>query len=491
MVDRVFAISDCPAGLDLGIDCFQFETGPRFLGLSHVPQGLHFVYYSCGQGPREGFFVTSSALEVRAWDSQLEQLPPSCSLTEAQLMQFEKQLQSGALSGELGTYPVEQYSTWLNLTLFISAKVLFRARVQEGVLISSSEGGDVPRFCDLDSSENRLVVQTNAKLVSSSPIERASTLTALGMDKSVLLEDVASSYFEGDLSCLLGELQLSFILFVLLFSFESLEQWKRMVTVICHSRTMLLRDETLAVRFIRVLFEQLIFAPNDLFSSELSRDNFLCPALGSLFSILLDSRSSELLESTKRLLAFVQRKFDLFNDLSLDGGMTASADGGCDFDAQLDLQDEDRPVVVEIQESDELGVSDRSFDDRHEEDVDAGNVKRRWEQINALLPAPRPLESLPPMVPTEHAFLASTVDQIEAEVTGPPLSFVERSNTLYSWRYPLLFDEMTASNGLEDLLMTAVRVLEGGQSHYKEALLSEAKNYIEFEAQLFSDSSAR
>ncbi len=43
-------VPEAPAGLDFGIDCMQYETGPRFKGLSLVPPGLHFLHHGTGTG---------------------------------------------------------------------------------------------------------------------------------------------------------------------------------------------------------------------------------------------------------------------------------------------------------------------------------------------------------------------------------------------------------------------------------------------------------
>ena len=45
-----------PEGTELGIDYNVWETGPRFKGLSGVPCGMHFIYYSTGTF-RSGFFL--------------------------------------------------------------------------------------------------------------------------------------------------------------------------------------------------------------------------------------------------------------------------------------------------------------------------------------------------------------------------------------------------------------------------------------------------
>lgn len=45
-------ITDPPTGLEIGIDCMHYETGPKFRGFQQVPEGLHFIYHSTGMGAR-------------------------------------------------------------------------------------------------------------------------------------------------------------------------------------------------------------------------------------------------------------------------------------------------------------------------------------------------------------------------------------------------------------------------------------------------------
>jgi len=48
----ILVIVDSPPGIEFGIDCMTYETGPKFRGISMIPAGLHFVYHSSGMCPR-------------------------------------------------------------------------------------------------------------------------------------------------------------------------------------------------------------------------------------------------------------------------------------------------------------------------------------------------------------------------------------------------------------------------------------------------------
>ena len=48
----VIVITDPPQGIEIGIDCMTYETGPNFRGFQQVPEGLQFIHHSSGMGNR-------------------------------------------------------------------------------------------------------------------------------------------------------------------------------------------------------------------------------------------------------------------------------------------------------------------------------------------------------------------------------------------------------------------------------------------------------
>jgi hypothetical protein len=64
------------------------------------------------------------------------------------------------------------------------------------------------------------------------------------------------------------QLQLSFVLFLQLLSMEGLEQWKRLIGLLCHCRVATATRAPLFVGLSRVLFTQLKAVPDDFFEDE-------------------------------------------------------------------------------------------------------------------------------------------------------------------------------------------------------------------------------
>jgi len=78
----------------------------------------------------------------------------------------------------------------------------------------------VARFVDVHE------IDKNLKARLGSPEER----TAYCLDKSPLLQRLIALEYSGSWEDLLGEVQLSFLLFLLLYSYPALEQWKALVS---------------------------------------------------------------------------------------------------------------------------------------------------------------------------------------------------------------------------------------------------------------------
>lgn len=139
------------------------------------------------------------------------------------------------------------------------------------------------KFTDLDARQydaaarrQRVVGSTGSSI---------SDLSVFHWDKSQFLEMLLQVAYEGRWEELLGELQLAFLLFLNLYSFPALNQWKKFVDLLCRAEGAVAQRPDLFVAFIRILHTQLNAVPSDFFENELSKHNFLAPAFSSLFQV--------------------------------------------------------------------------------------------------------------------------------------------------------------------------------------------------------------
>eukprot|EP00494_Astrolonche_serrata_P001249 UN01255 len=83
----------------------------------------------------------------------------------------------------------------------------------------------------------------------------ADELTLLNLDRTSLLETVLAKNYQGQEDLLLGELQFSFVAFMMGQSLEAFMQWKALVSLLLSCSEAPLHTRTqLFVKFIRVIY---------------------------------------------------------------------------------------------------------------------------------------------------------------------------------------------------------------------------------------------
>lgn len=133
---------------------------------------------------------------------------------------------------------------------------------------------------------------------------------------------------------LLGELQFSFVLFLVGHSLDAFEHWKRLVRLLCNCVDALGSRPQFFVDFISVLETQVTEIPEEFLADIVANKNFVYVSLRELFRNLQDACC----EADSRLKARGER---------LARALTTRL--GWDF-SELELEDDDEaPVVVELE----------------------------------------------------------------------------------------------------------------------------------------------
>jgi len=134
----------------------------------------------------------------------------------------------------------------------------------------------------------------------------AAQLTKLYMDRTPLLKQVLTKFTNENE--LLGELQYSFVCFLIGRTLSGLEQWKRIVDLLCNCEEAIELHPDLYLKFIRVISVQLKELPEDFFSNELTSKNFLNKSLQSLMQILSESQMSKPMSTQVSVLKTLLRE---------------------------------------------------------------------------------------------------------------------------------------------------------------------------------------
>ncbi|KAI9991085.1 hypothetical protein PInf_018706 [Phytophthora infestans] len=292
---------DVPAATEFGVDYEVFRTGPEFQGVKFLPLGIHFVLYRSRDqehGIRQGFFVNverNAQVIVREWSLEKEELGlPRLGLNVENL---ERAVLSFQLDSGLGSYPKQHLKTWHRLSSYISASVLQRCGVEFGAILLpgdavddaatlfKTQDGVTPYFPDLPRTVGFTALQkTRTDLL-------AEARTGYHFDRSERLVELIEIEFGGDWKELMGELQLSFLVFLQLSSLAALEQWKQFIALMCSCERALSSHVPLFMAFIKLFRTQLEQIPEDFFQDETTSENFLRPCLLSLLELIEDDDS--------------------------------------------------------------------------------------------------------------------------------------------------------------------------------------------------------
>ena len=238
-----------PTNLSITFDFYSWTTGPLFKGIKDIPIGIHYITTNLDQVfGRSGFFIdAANDLIVRQWDE-------SCSSFQSVTDQVQLEriyLGMHEIEMGLGRYPSENNESWAMHSSFISWALL--QKICPGNLTdtvtSSSQLSDVADR-RLESFSNTINF-TPVDLKHSYPVGAQGEMRSkYSMDKSWLLAKLIKDNSRDEI---LGELQVSFLMFLLGQFYDGFDQWKIMIHLICNSEERLSHDADFFFRFVGMI----------------------------------------------------------------------------------------------------------------------------------------------------------------------------------------------------------------------------------------------
>nr|CAB3219600.1 protein AAR2 homolog [Phallusia mammillata] len=297
-------LQDVPEGTDFGIDWNSWVTGPKFEGVKMIPPGVHFVFYNTvskygGQpAPRTGFFhnFKSKEIMVKRWSPQTEELLDQHCI-EDELTAIRGKLQD--LDKHLAAYPYDTLKKWVSMTNELTADVTEKLQPDDRKIRSvlellphesTPDDMDTGRTRPTDKDGLPCLNVNPTTVIHFSPIPeqwyppgaKPSEMTQHSMDSSYVLSTLLARYEKPE--NILGELQFTFVCFILGQVFDAFEQWKKLVRVICFCECDLNNHIDLFKSFVTVLYHQINEIPVDFFVDIVSSNNFLVSTLSRMFN---------------------------------------------------------------------------------------------------------------------------------------------------------------------------------------------------------------
>jgi A1 cistron-splicing factor AAR2 len=289
----------------------SYAAGEKFQGLKMIPPGLHFLSYCAmaksdrAEAPiKAGFWFVAKlgGVVVRRWDAAAEEFAPEGAVDADELERFTAAVREHQFDSTTGPYPYDNHGDWRTLTEHLTIHALKRHQPDPGAAVAGTElEGFDPRD-EVLKADPRLMEAALARATdqtppvtfsavaarprprpgASNPLDRSHELAEL---HSTLPESVpgaaASSRVGPRAAAVLAELELAFVLFMLISSWAAFEQWKKMVVLLCSCDDDVSNPsrEPLFLAFLRLFRAQLAYTPRELFTDELAKDNFLQLAL--------------------------------------------------------------------------------------------------------------------------------------------------------------------------------------------------------------------
>ena len=400
-----------PRGTTLGCDLRSWTIGERFTGISDLPPGLRFVHFTTGHGLSQGFFFRTAPdhVTIRAWSEKEESFLPTSGLTPQQEERCLNELRHGNLRSGMGKYPRADLHRWEGVASYISEPLLQHCMIRVNIIISPGDlraideataGGDqrmVPFFedamqtarftfiPDVAATKHRKLREKLAKRPHLAELlSDPQKTTAMAQDASRMLDAVLRVDYEGNEELFLGELQLAFVLFMYIGAYEALEQWKRMLHLVCNCSLLQSSRPGLFVNVVAVLMRQLEFAPKDLFAEELFAENFLIEALSRLVCESNEERNAELQRMIKQLEQFLEKRFGT-KLLETMRAVEAAKDDPVVVEEALEAAG---AVVTEgDKEGDDLTVEGYTLVDTIPDTESSTNQKKKLQRMEWMLPS--------------------------------------------------------------------------------------------------------
>jgi len=309
---------DMPAHAQFGVDWRVYTVTNAFMGVKFLPPGLHFVTYALhGDGlDLRGFFLRAEpgGVTVRRWSATDEEFLDDESIGDDERHRLTAAVHRLEADGRLGIVEEDGLKAWVALTPHVDDAVLAMAGVRlgwplapDGEVAQGAKGAApvpiAPSFVTVRPRAARGEASEEAPPEDTG--RAAADLTQYHLDGSERLEELLDGPFSSHapptgapspLSApearLLGSLEVSFVLAMLLHSLPALDHWKALVGLLCGCEAALRegRRGALFTAFVEVLVEQLEQLPPDLFSDVLLEGNFLQPTLRGLRELTADLR---------------------------------------------------------------------------------------------------------------------------------------------------------------------------------------------------------
>ena len=317
---------DVPHGTEFGIDWKTWTTAERFKGLKMIPPGIHFISYNAVSkfdgsiAPKTGFFYNFKQQEivVKKYNKNLEMIEDCC-LNDDELKNIKSNLQD--LDRDLAAYPYDMLRKWVSMSNCITPQIIskispLKSSINSAIELLPEPSTSNDKFGTTD-KDGLPCMHTNPESairfselpkrwypLGASPME----ISKHSMDSSYALCEFLQHYDQQ--TDILGELQYTFICFILGQVLDAFDHWKSLVHLLCSCEEKLPSLSDIYSQLISILYHQISEIPSDFFVDIVASNNFLLVNLANLFrSIGYCENHDELQDKAVKFKKYLSKKY--------------------------------------------------------------------------------------------------------------------------------------------------------------------------------------
>ncbi|KAF5276191.1 hypothetical protein FQR65_LT03995 [Abscondita terminalis] len=351
-----------PPGTELGIDLKIWTIGENFRGIKMIPPGIHFIHYSPLNDygdltPKVGFFYNfrKSEFVVKKWDIDIKDISLD-DVAESEVVSLKDNIFT--LNKFLGPYPYKIWKRWTLLTSHVTDSLIKRLMPESGRVKSvldltcsdkpNEEEGTSSRCLRKPRWGNSLAESLELDLlpnlqpipgtdIRTTPLPKRnypegstpSEITRHSLDSTYALEEMINMFPQK--TDIIGELQFSYVCFLVGHSIEAFEHWKNLVCLLCSCDAAINKYYTIYDVFVTTLECQILETPPEFLADIVTNNNIIYLKLRTFFRSVHDSNvDGRFKAKVERFKHNLTSKFEWdFTDLDLD-------------------DEEDAPVVVNL-----------------------------------------------------------------------------------------------------------------------------------------------
>lgn len=295
----------------IGIDTQFFNINQIFRGIKLIPTGIHLFHYSVpsesrktkddkftseeimSSSSRYGFWFECKDNDVLIlrWDETSERLNIIDPQKEEEQLNYSKCLTSiGDIYSMMVCYPENEQAWFKNLTNYIDFELIqefvpsyndmysdeitsmMPSKEENMVLLDALEKANPQALSSFEDQTNKELRYTIIQFkINKEKTETVRERTENYLDKSWYLNQL----YGNDIELMLGELQLSFINFVILGNFCSGLQWLNILRLILMSTKFMISRQRVSLNFLTTFQHHLEKLPNEYLVDDLALNNLL------------------------------------------------------------------------------------------------------------------------------------------------------------------------------------------------------------------------